>query len=170
MAPPTTTVTLERRTPLDASAPKIWRRATTPAGINAEFRPWMRMTVPRRLRAMSLDEVELGVRICRSWVLLLGVVPFEYDDLVLVERGPGFRFLERSSTLMATMWQHERIVVPLGSKCELVDRVVAELRPMVARVPGATAVFQRVARAIFAHRHRRLAAMYEAGPTPATPT
>jgi hypothetical protein len=128
------------------------------------------MTVPRRLRDMSLDDVELGVRICRSWVLLFGVVPFEYDDLVLVELGPGFRFLERSSTLIAQTWQHERTVVPHGSSCELVDRVVAELEPAVARLPGARVLFQRVVRAIFAHRHRRLAAMYEAGPTPATPT
>jgi hypothetical protein len=44
----------------------VWRHATTPVGINAEFRPWMRMTVPRRLRHTSLDEVELGVRVCRS--------------------------------------------------------------------------------------------------------
>lgn len=94
-------MTVERRTLLGAPARTVWRRATTPAGINAELGPWMRMTVPRRLRAVTLDEVELGVRICRSWVLLLGVIPFEYDDLVLVERGPGLRFVERSSTLMA---------------------------------------------------------------------
>jgi hypothetical protein len=100
----------------------------------------MRMTVPRRLRAVTLDEVELGVRICRSWVLLLGVIPFEYDDLVLVERGPGLRFVERSSTLMAQMW------------------------------PGAAVLFQRVVRTIFAHRHRRLAATYQGRATPGTPT
>jgi ligand-binding SRPBCC domain-containing protein len=103
-------------------------------------------------------------------VLLFGVIPFEYDDLVLVERGPGFRFLERSSTLMARTWQHERSVVPHGSECELLDRVVAELRPMVARTLGGARMFRRVVRAIFAHRHRRLAAMYEKNPTPVTPT
>jgi len=130
----------------------------------------MRMTVPQRLRAVTLDEVELGVRICRSWVLLLGVIPFEYDDLVLVERGPGLRFVERSSTLMAQMWQHERKVVPRGSSCELTDRVVADLRPTAARVPVAAVLFQRVVRTIFAHRHRRLAAMYETSATPGTPT
>lgn len=128
------------------------------------------MTVPRRLRAMSLDDVQLGVRVCRSWVLLLGIVPFEYDDLVLVERGPGFRFLERSSTLTATPWQHERTVVPRGSGCDLTDRVSAELRPGVARVPGAARTFGSMVRAIFAHRHRRLVAIYGDGLTPATPT
>jgi ligand-binding SRPBCC domain-containing protein len=169
-APRTTTITFERSTRVAAPAEEVWRSATTPAGINDEFKPWMRMTVPRKLRAMSLDDVELGVQLGRSWVLLLGVVPFEYDDLVLVERGPGFRFLERSSTISARMWQHERTVVPSGSECAIVDRVVAELRPAVTRVPGAAAVFQRVVAAIFAHRHRKLAAMYDTTATPAPPT
>lgn len=170
LAPPTTTITIERRTRLAATAPTVWRRATTPAGINAELAPWMRMTVPRRLRDMTLDDVELGTRICRSWVLLLGIVPFEYDDLTLVERGPGFRFLERSSMLTAKTWEHERIVVPLDSSCEVVDRVVAELRPAVARMSGAASMFQRVVHAIFAHRHGRLTAMYGRSATSATPT
>jgi ligand-binding SRPBCC domain-containing protein len=138
----------------------VWRHVTTPAGINAEFEPWMRMTVPRRLRDTSLDEVELGVRVCRSWVLVLGVVPFEYDDLVIVERGPGLRFLERSSTLFARMWQHERTVVATDHGCRLTDRVSLEPRSAVWRVPGSAAMVRRVVEAIFAHRHRRLAARF----------
>jgi ligand-binding SRPBCC domain-containing protein len=158
-APPTT-ISFERTTPLAAAAADVWRHATTPAGINAEFEPWMRMTVPRRLRYTSLDEVELGVRVCRSWVLVLGVVPFEYDDLVIVERGPGLRFLERSSTLVARTWQHERAVVPADHGCRLTDRVSLEPRPAVARLPGSAAMVGRVVEAIFAHRHRRLAAHF----------
>jgi ligand-binding SRPBCC domain-containing protein len=138
----------------------VWRHATTPAGINAEFGPWMRMTVPRRLRHTSLDEVELGVRVCRSWVLVLGVVPFEYDDLVIAERGPGLRFLERSSTLVARTWQHERTVVPTDHGCRLTDRVSLEPRRAVGRLHGSRAMVRRVVEAIFVHRHRRLAARF----------
>jgi len=138
----------------------VWRHATTPAGINAEFGPWMRMTVPRRLRHTSLDEVDLGVRVCRSWVLVLGVVPFEYDDLVIVERGPGLRFLERSSTLVARKWQHERTVVPTDHGCLLTDRVSLAPRTFVVRLPGSVVVVRRVVEAIFAHRHRRLATRF----------
>ena len=89
---------------------------------------------------------------------MLGVVPFEYDDLVLVERGPGMRFLERSSTLVARTWQHERTVVAVGSGCELTDRVSLEPHPAFARLPGPTAMAGRVVRAI--HRHRRLRARF----------
>ena len=109
------------------------------------------MTVPRRLRHTSLDEVEFGVRVCRSWVLVLGFVPFEYDDLVIVERGPGLRFLERSSTLVARTWQHERMVVPAASGCRLSDRVSLDPRPAMARVPGSAAMVRRVVEAIFTH-------------------
>ncbi|HMG25719.1 MAG TPA: hypothetical protein VKH36_02795 [Acidimicrobiia bacterium] len=87
-APPVA-ITFERTTHLAADAGTVWRHVTTPRGINDEFKPWMRMTVPQRLRDIRLDDVELGVRLCRSWVLILGFVAFEYDDLVLVERGPG---------------------------------------------------------------------------------
>jgi ligand-binding SRPBCC domain-containing protein len=156
------TITFERKTRLAADAQAVWDFVTTPAGINAEFQPWMRMTVPRRLRTMRLDDVELGVRICRSWVLLFGVVPLEYDDIVLVERGPGLRFLERSSTLVADTWQHERTVEPRGAGCELVDQLWLELRPALARVPGSAALVRRVVPVIFDHRHRRLAARFGA--------
>jgi ligand-binding SRPBCC domain-containing protein len=153
-------ITVERTTQLGSDARAVWRHVTTPRGINDEFKPWMRMTVPRRLRDVSLDEVELGVRLCRSWVLVLGVLPFEYDDLVLVERGPGMRFLERSSTLVGRTWQHERTVVPDGTGCELTDRVSLQPRPAFARLPGGAAVAGRVVRAIFRHRHRRLRARF----------
>lgn len=159
-AAPPVEITVERTTRLRADAGSVWRHVTTPRGVNDEFKPWMRMTVPRRLRDVSLDQVELGVRICRSWVLVLGVLPFEYDDLVLVERGPDMRFLERSSTLVGRTWQHERSVVPAGTGCELTDRVSLEPRPAFARLPGGAAVAGRVVRAIFRHRHRRLRARF----------
>ena len=159
-APPVP-ITFERTTRLAADAGTVWRHVTTPRGINDEFKPWMRMTVPRRLRNVRLDDVELGVRLCRSWVLVLGIVPFEFDDLVLVERGPGLRFVERSSTLVARTWQHERTVVGNGSGgSDLTDRLSLGPRPALARLPGGTAVAERVVRAIFGHRHRRLSSRF----------
>jgi hypothetical protein len=37
----------------------------------------------------------------------LGVIPFDYDDLVLAEREQHRRFLESSSTLTMSRWEHE---------------------------------------------------------------
>jgi len=126
--------------------------------VNEELRPWMRMTVPRELRGKTIDDVEPGRRLGRSWLLLLGVIPFDYDDLGLAELGPGFRFLERSTMLSMRRWEHERTVQPAGADaCVLTDRVAFELRRPLAIVPGSDAAARALLRRVFAHRHRRLA-------------
>jgi hypothetical protein len=112
----------------------------------------MRMTVPRHARGMSLEDVELGRPVGRSWVLFLGVLPFDYDDITLVERGPGRRFLERSPMGSMRTWEHERIVVPAGdSVCTVTDRLTFE-----PRVRPATRLVRGIVERTFAHRHRRL--------------
>jgi hypothetical protein len=169
-ADPSIPMIVERSSTLARPAEEVWAEVTTPSGINWELRPWLRMTVPRRFRTLSLQDVELGALVCRSWVLLLGLVPFEYDDLVLVERGPRLRFLELSSTLATRMWQHERVVEPSASGCTLTDRVSFALRPGLGRLPGLAATYGRAVQVIFVHRHRRLEARYGAAATPPLPT
>jgi ligand-binding SRPBCC domain-containing protein len=142
-------MTVERSTALAAPADRVWAHVTTLAGVNDELRPWMRMTAPRHLRDASLAELPLNERICRSWVLLGGVVPFDYDDIQIVERGPGLRFLERSPMLSQRSWQHERWVEAVDGGCRLTDRLTFE-----PRMPGG--LVRRVIEAIFSHRHRRL--------------
>jgi hypothetical protein len=135
----------------------VWRRVVTPEGINDELRPWMRMTMPRHLRGKTIDDVEPG-RLGRSWLLLFGLIPFDYDDLGLAELGPGFRFLERSTMLSMRAWEHERRVVPAGdTACEVTDRVEFELRRPLALVPGLPAAVRALLARVFAHRHGRLA-------------
>ena len=73
----------------------------------------MRMTVPRRLRGKTIDDVEPGEGLGRSWLLLFGLIPFDYDDLGLAELGPGHRFLERST--MLTAHRHRRLARCFGA-------------------------------------------------------
>jgi hypothetical protein len=92
-------------------------------------------------------------------VKLFGILPVDYDDLRLVERGPGFRFQEDSKTLSFAVWRHERTVMPAGdSSCTVTDRLQFELKPALAWVPGSAGFATRIVRAIFRHRHRRLSA------------
>jgi hypothetical protein len=148
-------------TRLAVSAERAWADATTEEGVNDELRPLMRMTMPKAFKGKRIDEVEVGERIGRSWVLLFGFIPFDYDDLCLVELEPGRRFLERSQMLSMRMWQHEREVTPVGTgECEISDRVAFELRRPLAWIPGMSRVAVAVIRRVFAHRHRRLAARY----------
>jgi len=140
---------------------KVWERVVTPQGINDELRPWMRMTVPRGFERLDPKAIELGRPIGRSWVLLLGLLPVEYDDITIVELEPGRRFLERSAMLSQRLWQHERTVeatdggsrgdARAASSSRVTDRIRFEPR---LGLPGAA---QRpLFRAIFRHRHRRL--------------
>ena len=149
---------------IPAPAEEVWRRVVTPEGINDELRPWMRMTIPSRLRGKTIDDVEPGERLGRSWLLLFGVLPFDYDDLGLAELGPGFRFLERSTMLSMRRWEHERTVVPTGDDaCEVTDRIAVELRRPLALVPGSARLVRGMLARMFAHRHRRLARHFSSG-------
>jgi ligand-binding SRPBCC domain-containing protein len=144
----------EISSPLTASADRAWRHATSPAGINAEFRPLLRMTFPGGMSTRAFDKVVLGQPLGRCWMLLFGVLPVDYDDLTLVEIEPGRRFLERSELLTQKCWEHERVVEPANGGCRLTDRVRFE--PRVAFLgPLQLVIF----RSVFRWRHRNLRRM-----------
>jgi ligand-binding SRPBCC domain-containing protein len=146
------------RSALDASQSEVWGHVTTVRGINEELGPWLRMTATRSLRANGLAEVRVGERICRSWVLLLGVLPVDYDDITLERLDPPRGFLERSTMLSQKAWEHERTIEPSGTgerSCVLTDRISYEPRMAVP-----DAILRRLYAAIFGHRHRRLRARF----------
>lgn len=152
-------VEVEQVTRMAAPATAVWERAITPEGINHELGPWLRMTMPAGLRDATIDDVRVGEPLGRSWILLGGVLPVDYDDLCLAELEPGRRFLERSTMLSMGLWQHERVVEPAGAAaCEVTDRVAFELRRPLAWVPGSDRLARWLVSRVFAHRHRRLAA------------
>jgi hypothetical protein len=141
---------------LDVDPEALWTRVTDPAGINDELRPLMRMTVPAGVRDFGLDDPEPG-RIGRSWLLLFGFLPFDYDDLTIVRLERGRRFLERSSMLSMRLWEHERTLTPCGEgRCRLTDRVAWE-----PRLPLPGSWFRPLVLAVFRHRHRRLRLRFE---------
>ena len=152
-----------RTSGLPATAEDVWARAVSEEGINDELRPILRMTMPPALRGRTIDDVPVGEPLGRSWILLFGLIPVDYDDLSLAERGPGFRFHERSTMLSMSMWQHERTVEPSGDGCRLTDRLTFELRRPLRFMPGSDRLAAAIVARLFAHRHRRLAAHFAAG-------
>lgn len=136
---------------LQAGAEAVWARAIDPAGINYELGPLMRMTVPRGVEDFGLDDPEPG-HIGRSWVLLFGLVPFDYDDITVVRVESGRGFLERSTMLSQRLWEHERTLTPRGDgRCQVTDRVAWE-----PRLPLPGNLLRPLIRFVFNHRHRRL--------------
>lgn len=138
---------------LAAPAEAVWARVITPAGINDEMRPLMRMTVPRGLGGdFGIEDAKLGERIGRSWVLAFGLIPFDYDDLTLERIEPGRGFLERSTMLTQRLWEHERTIESQGQgACTITDRVAWE-----PRLPLPGALFRPLIGPFFRHRHARL--------------
>lgn len=145
--------TLDNRVVVAAPAARVWACAVTPAGINHEMRPWLTMTMPRGARDLTVDTLPVGRPIGRAWLRLLGVVPFDYDRLVVVEVEPGRRFLERSTMLSMRRWEHERTLTDVAGGTEVHDRVSFEPRFLLR---PAAPVLVRVVDAFFRHRHRRL--------------
>jgi ligand-binding SRPBCC domain-containing protein len=148
---------VEISTVVPAPQDRVWERIASVAGVNHELGPLVRMTAPPGVDEIDIDSVPLGELWFRSRVLVLGV-PLDYDDLAIVELEPGRRFLERSSMRSMRVWQHERVLDPAG---EAATRVTDRLT-FATRGPIPHALARAVVRALFRHRHRRLAAWFSA--------
>lgn len=142
------------RTVVPAPPDQVWGRVVTAAGIDDELRPWLTMRFPRGWQGRTLEDLPVGEPLGRAWLLLLGLVPVEYDDLRLDAVVPGRSFHERSTMMLMSTWWHDREVLESAEgSTEVVDTLTFELRrPVRALAP----VAGRVVQSLFAHRHRRL--------------
>ena len=136
------------------SPDEAWQHALSPLGVNAEFWPVLRMTFPASVADIS-EGWQPGSRLFRSWILLFGVLPVEYDDLALAEVDEGRRFLERSEMWTQKLWQHEREILEAASGTRIVDRV-----SFVSRVAPLESIHLLIFRLIFRYRHFRLRRLY----------
>ena len=141
-----------------ASPERVWARVSTMEGVNAELAPIVRMTCPAELsgRVMDPEVVPLNTRVFRSWILLFGIVPIDYDDLTFVRIEPGRGFLESSAMLTQRRWVHQRTLEPVAGGCRVTDRVRFE-----PRLPFGGSLMRAVFRRVFEHRHRRLRRAFE---------
>jgi ligand-binding SRPBCC domain-containing protein len=131
-----------------AARADVWEHAATLDGVNLELGPLLRMTAPAGAR---IDEAPVGRRWMRSWLLLGGVLPVEWDDVRFERVDPGAGFLERSSMASVRVWEHERTLREVGDWTLVSDRVRA-----VPRGPLPAALVGAIAGAVFRRRHRRL--------------
>ena len=133
----------------------MWERIITPEGINDELRPWMTMSMPRGAKSLTVDNIPVGTPIGRCWMRLFGVLPFDYDHLMIAELFPGRGFHEESTMLSAcgtggTSAPSNRTAT---AKTLVRDRLTFELRgPLRLLTPVVAAGIG----ALFGHRQRRL--------------
>jgi hypothetical protein len=115
------------------------------------MRPYLRMTLPPGVDGLDPESIELGKPIGRSWILLFGLLPFDYDDVCLVRLEPGRGFLERSRMLSQRCWEHERTLEATDDGCIVTDRVRWQPRLGLPASPLRPAISW-----FFRHRHERL--------------
>ena len=141
---------------LATGADRVWAETTTAEGINHELMPIVRMTVPGEQDTLSVADVTNGQHVGRSWLLLGGLIPFDYDDITIEWIEPGRAFQEDSTMLSQRSWRHHREVLPDGEDgCRVTDTVTFE-----PRLPVPVRLLEFVFGQVFAHRHRRLRRRY----------
>ena len=146
------------RSRLQAPPAEVWQGVGRMAGVNWELWPLVRMTHPPALDRFDPATFPIGRRAFRSWLLLGGVLPVDYDDLTFASLEPGRGFLERSCLLSARLWEHERTLEVTPGGCYLTDRV-----RFVPRVLGTGAALGPIYRAAFRYRHSRLRRRFGGG-------
>src|SRR5262245_37952122 len=95
-------------TPLVAPAERVWAHASTFACVNRPLWPPVQMTYPPAKARITPEAFPEGQFAFRSWLLLFGLIPLDYDDLTLVELRLGQGFHEVSRMFAAPRWEHRR--------------------------------------------------------------
>ena len=144
--------------PLTAPPASVWAHASSMAGVNRELSPLLTMTYPRGYARLTAPHVRLGQRLFRSWLLLGGVVPIDYDDVTLIAVHDGASFTERSSMFAIAVWEHERRIRATVDGCVVTDRLA--FKP---RLPWTGSVVFALVRIVFRHRHQRLQHLFGVG-------
>ena len=143
---------------LAASPDAVWASIGSMQGVNRELFPLARLTYPRGRARIVPGVMPLGRRAFRSWILLFGLVPLDYDDLTFVELYPGGGFLEVSTMLSQREWRHRRTLQPADGGCLLSDEV-----RLVPRLAVTGPLYRAAFALVFRLRHRNLLRMFAAG-------
>lgn len=149
------TIRLSFDTHLRAPAADVWAVVSTMDGVNAELRPFVRMTHPAHLQSLADadDDLSPGEVVFQSWLLAFGFLPIDRHALGLERIYEGEGFDEESTSWLQRRWRHERRVMPDPTGgCTVTDELTAE--PRLALLAP---VLRLVVSALFRHRHRKLA-------------
>lgn len=141
---------------VDAPIERVWAAVTSPEGINAELRPYVRMTVPDGFRGRTIEDIAPGTNLGRSFFLLFGVLPMDFSNMTVAEIDAGHRFREKSTMMSMRVWTHERTLRSIGDRTEVTDAVTFAPRAPLSWIPGWSKALRAGLAFLFRHRHRRL--------------
>lgn len=134
----------------------VWAHVATFAGVNDELGPFIRMSHPATTAALD-GSLPLNRPLFRSWLLLFGLLPVDYDHIGFAAIETGSGFAERSTMGSLKVWHHDRRLEDVPGGTRVTDRLA-----FLPRVPGTAGIARRIVGALFRHRHRRLARRFGA--------
>jgi ligand-binding SRPBCC domain-containing protein len=141
---------------LQAPAEDVWKHSTNFDLLNREFAPWLKMTSPNSSLLEVPQGSQLPVQLFRSYILLFGILPVEYDDIGLEAWQEGRWFQEDSTMLSMKVWRHRREILPQGEgSCRIQDDL--EFVPRIGVLGPAARL---AAGLVFSHRHNRLRTIF----------
>ena len=132
------------------NATLISQKHLTMEGVNFELMPLIRMTAPANLYTCHLKELSANTKSFNSLVLLLGFIPVDIHSFAFLELDEQ-GFSEQSSSLLNSLWQHERLIKACDDECIIIDEI-----SFVTRIKLLSPLLLPIYKAIFKHRHKRL--------------
>lgn len=134
----------------------IWESISSINGANKEFYPLLKMTCPfpdLRINPSLITDRPLF----RSWLLLFGLFPIEFDLIRLTKVIENECFEEKSSMALISEWNHHRY---LSTPSNDNETIVIDTIQFLPRIPGSGLIFLFVVRWLFQYRHFRLRQMF----------
>ena len=145
-------ISLKFESKLRTDREKLWTWISSVKGISKELWPLVKMTVPPEVLSIENLPFKPGVKVFRSYLLLGGLIPFDYWDLTLTELTANYGFVENSTIGLMQHWRYERIISEHPTDTQmmiLTDQM--EFAPRFA--PRMTEYFVKK---LFEHRHKVL--------------
>ncbi|MCE9598137.1 MAG: hypothetical protein K8S54_09245 [Spirochaetia bacterium] len=121
-------LTFEHSSLLNTTPTVLKEHSSRIAGVNREMFPIARMTVPAEYASMDLSQAQPGKKLFRSWILFLGFIPIDYDDITFTDIFPDGGFQESSTMATNRIWKHRRAIVLEQSGTRLTDLIQYEPR------------------------------------------
>merc|ERR1719487_133258 len=96
-----------------------------------------------------------GKTLFRSWLLLFGILPIEYDLISIDECTDGTSFVENSSMGLMSVWRHARTLHTTNQGTLITDELT-----FCPRIPFSGWFLSLIVRLLFRYRHHRLGQLY----------
>ena len=176
---------LEFKSELCCSREKVWKGISTMKGVNKEFFPLLYMTSPDSNLQISSSLVGISP-LFRSWLLLFGIFPIEFDLISFIQVKEEEKFEEKSSMLLIKEWNHKRDLYILSNDNQNNDSLntlnndqkndlemdqkinetenktlIVDRLSFIPRIPGTGFILSFIIKSLFYYRHWRLRMIYK---------